>query len=148
MAAITGVTGLAARAALEYLTGKALRWTTTRTAYLMMLTQAPPSDDPTIAQLTEVIAAGYARQPVSLGSATTNATTNLSVISNAAQVVYGPFTAASGIGANPATWAALVTALTGTAGDVVCHWLLDNQGVAAQNESLVFPAGNLNLTLT
>lgn len=139
------MTGAASRWCLEFLFGKAMKWTGTRTQYVMLLTAAAPSDDPVLSSLTEVSAPGYARQPLSasnLASAVTDPTTYAGSIENSAQLTFGPFTSSTGIG-TPATYAALVSPASSMTGDVMFVWQLDTAGFAAQNESLAIPASSL-----
>lgn len=108
-----------------------------RTTYLALLTAAP-SDTSTLATMTEVAAAGYARQSV----AWTAPTGDPSSTENSGTITFGPFTA------DPAnvTHCALVSAASGTTGDFLMHWALDTAKDAAINESIEFAAGALTMT--
>jgi hypothetical protein len=120
-----GLTGAAAIAALNYLTGTALSLgTTTQTMQLALLTAAPPSN-PSTTQITEVTSVGYARQTVTWALATDPTAGQPSTISNSNTILYGPFTATIGL-QYPATYAALIgtsipsntTLLSTNAGDI------------------------------
>lgn len=109
-----------------------------RTTYLVLLSAAP-SDTTTLATMSELSAAGYARQSV----AWTAPTGDPSSTENSATITFGPFTA------DPvnATHCALVSAASGTTGDFLMHWALDVAKDAAVNESIEFAAGALSMTL-
>lgn len=139
------ITSTAARAALDYMTGKQLDLgTAPQTMQLALLTAAPPND-PTVAQLNEVSSTGYARQNVSWSAASTATPGLPSSISNSANLLYGPFTDVSGLG-YPATHCALIGAVSGTP-TVLMTWQFDTPGQANQNESLQISAGSLSMTL-
>lgn len=125
-----------ANIALDAATGRATQ--TARTTYLALLSAAP-TDASTIASVTEIGVAGYARQPVSW----TAPTGDPSRSQNSAVVTFGPFTA------DPpnVTHCALVSASSGTAGDFIMHWVLDVAKDAAINESISFAAGALSMTI-
>jgi hypothetical protein len=78
----------------------------TQTMQLALLTAAPPAD-PTIDQLNEVAATGYARQNVTWGLATNPIAGQPSQIANAANLLYGPFVDVNGL-TYPATHCALI----------------------------------------
>lgn len=102
-----GLTGPAAAAALNYLTGRSLDMgTVTQTMQLALLT-APPAPDPGVGDLTEVMATGYARQDIGWSAAATPTPGQPSSIVNSANLLYGPFTAVGGLGF-PATHCALL----------------------------------------
>lgn len=130
-----------AQLALNYVTGKAVPVSTTRTTYLALLTSAP-NDTSVIGNLAEVNTAGYARQAVSWTSATA---TNPVVASNSAAVTFGPFSAAMPF---PALYAALVSAASGTSGDFLFWWQLEYPVQPGQNESVQFAIGALEIDLT
>ena len=125
-----------ANIALDAATGRATQ--TARTMYLALLTAAP-SDSTTMATMTEVSTAVYARQ----ACAFTAPSGDPSSTSNSAQITFGPFTA------DPpnVTHCALVSAATGTSGDLVMHWALDVAKDAATNESIQVAIGGLVMTL-
>lgn len=102
-----GLTSRATRAALDYITGKRLDLgTATQTMQLALLTAAPPAD-PSVGQLNEVAATGYARQNVAWGLATNTVAGQPSQIANSANVLYGPFVDVNGL-TYPATHCALI----------------------------------------
>lgn len=111
---------------------------TARTVYLALLTAAP-TDATTIATMTEVATAGYARQACAFGAPTGDPSST----SNTAQLTFGPFTA------DPpnVTHCAVVSAASGTTGDFIAHWALDVAKDAAINESIQVAIGGLVLTL-
>lgn len=129
-----------AQYALDYVTGRALPYTATRTTYLALLTAAP-GDATTLASMTEVSAGGYARQSVSWTAATS---ASPSQTQNSATITFGPFSGAPGT----ITHCALVSASSGTTGDFLMYWTLNVSKTPAVNESLQFAAGALYMTLT
>jgi hypothetical protein len=108
----------------------------------MALLNLAPTDTTTMATMTEVPTAGYARQAV-LWTAPTSASPAQTW--NAGSVTFGPFTAAM---AAPATHCALVTVATGTSGDLLWWWQLDFSRQAAINEALQFPVAQLVMGMT
>ena len=118
--------------ALDAATGRATQ--TARTMYLALLTTAP-TDASTMATMVEVTAAGYARQTVAF----TAPSGDPQVTSNTALLTFGPFTA------DPpnVTHAALVSAATGTVGDLTYWWTWDVARDAATNDSLTVAIGAL-----
>ena len=122
---------------LDAKTGRATQ--TARTMYLALLTAAP-TDATTMATMSELTAPttnGYARQPVAwTDPGTTEAT------SNSAVLTHGPFT--SDLAA--VTHAALVSAATGTAGDLTLYWTLDTARDPITGDSIVWPVGSLVAT--
>lgn len=125
-----------ANIALDAWSGRATQ--SARTTYLALLT-GTPGDATTIATLAEVTTAGYARQAVTWGAPAGDP----SVIANSAPVVFGPF------GADPPniTHVALVSAASGTTGDVLGFWTLDAAKDAATGESIQFNTGALSMGL-
>lgn len=100
------ITGRAARAALDYITGKSLDLgAAPQTMSLALLTQPPPTN-PWTSQLNEVSSTGYARQSVAWSPATTPAG-QPSQIANSGNVLFGPFTGVNGL-SFPATHCALI----------------------------------------
>jgi len=127
-----------ANAALDAVTGRATQ--TARTTYLALLTAAP-TDSTTLATMAELTTpgqSGYARQPVTW----TAPTSDPSSTSNSSTITYGPFTADLG----NVTHCALVSASTGTAGDLLAYWSLDSARDPASGDSIQFAAGALVLT--
>jgi hypothetical protein len=129
-----------AQYALDYVTGRALPYTATRTTYLALWTAAL-SDTSTNATAGEVSAAGYARQAVTWTAATS---ANPSQTQNSGVVTFGPFTGLPGT----ITYCALVSSSSGTTGDFLMWWQLNTAKTPALNESLQFAAGALYMTLT
>lgn len=129
-----------AQYALDYVTGRALPYTATRTTYLALLSAAP-TDASTLATMTEISTSGYARQAVTWTAATS---ANPSVTQNSGTITFGPFTA------DPpsATHCALVSASSGTVGDFLMWWTLTVAKDAATGESIQFAAAALVMTLT
>jgi hypothetical protein len=123
---------------LDAVTGRAAA--AARTTYLALLSAAP-SDTTTLATMTEVAVAGYARQTVVWTAPTDSAGAQRT--QNNAVLTFGPFTA------DPpnVTHCALVSAASGTTGDFLMFWTLDVAKDAATNESIQFAAGALYMTL-
>lgn len=124
--------------ALDIVTGRAAG-PGARTTYLMLLSAAP-SDTTTLASMTEISTAGYARQAITWTAPALDGgvmTTKLS-----AQLTFGPFTA------DPPniTHCACGSASSGTTGDFLAHWALDTAKDPATGESLQF-AATTGLTL-
>lgn len=122
---------------LDAKTGRATQ--TARTMYLALLTAAP-TDATTMATMAELGAppvSGYARQVVAFTDPAATEST-----SNSAALTFGPFSADL---AN-VTHAALVSAATGTAGDLTFYWTLDTARDPANGDSIVFPIGALVMT--
>lgn len=118
--------------ALDAITGRATQ--TSRTTYLALLTAAP-TDATTLATMTEVTTAGYARQAVTWSAPSGDPAST----SNTAVITFGPFTA------DPPNipYAALVSASAGTTGDFLWFWTLDNARDAANGDSLTVAIGAL-----
>lgn len=125
-----------AGAALDAMTGRATQ--TARTTYLALLSAAP-GDTTTLATMTEITTAGYARQSVAWSSPTGDPRST----SNSSAVTFGPFTA------DPpnVTHVALVSASSGTTGDFIYYWALDTARDGITGDSLQFAAGALVMTL-
>lgn len=125
-----------ANIALDAATGRATQ--TARTTYLALLTAAP-TDSTTIAALSEITTAGYARQAVTWSAPTGDPSSS----GNSGTITFGPFTA------DPpnVTHCALVSSASGTAGDHIMYWTLDVAKDAAINESIEFAAGALTMTI-
>lgn len=125
-----------ANIALDAVSGRVTA--TARTTYLALLTAAP-TDATTVAGMTEVSTAGYARQTVTW----TAPTGDPARTQNSAVITFGPFTA------DPpnVTHCALVSSASGTTGDFLMFWTLDVAKDAATNESIQFAAGALYMTL-
>jgi hypothetical protein len=144
------ITDTTDRAILNWITGTSLGgWTPPTTAYIALLTADPSTTaatptDPQLSELTELAATGYSRQVMTFSAATTpvNGTTQ---IQNSNLLTFGPFTSASGSG-TPTTFGALVTAASGTTGEVICTWQWDIPIVAPQNQSITIPIADLTFT--
>lgn len=102
-----GLTGAGEIAALNYLTGRSLDLGVSPQTMQLALLTAPPPANPAVSDLTEVVATGYARQNVSWSAAVNATPGQPSVISNSANILYGPFTAVGGLNF-PATHCALI----------------------------------------
>ncbi|MEV6309981.1 hypothetical protein AB0M10_15450 [Streptomyces sp. NPDC051840] len=119
-----------------------------RATYLMLLTQvvADGQTDMTSLLGIEASGTGYARQPVPWGAAGSPArgatTTDL--------VQFGPFPDPTGLAA-PVTGAALVTRMTGSAGQptglCLMAFNLATPVTTSQNQALQLAAGSLQMTL-
>ncbi len=121
--------------ALDAMTGRVA--IAARATYLAALTAAP-TDATTMATMTEVTTAGYARQECAF---TAPDTADPPKSTNAALETFGPFTA------DPPniTHLGLVSAATGTTGDFIFFWALDVAKDAAINESIEIAAGSLSM---
>lgn len=111
-----------------------------RTTYLALLTAAPSSGDATtLSGLNEISTAGYSRQAVTW----TAPSGDPSSTSNSATITFGAFTA------DPpnVTHCALVSAQTGTTGDLLMYWTLNSARNAENGDSIVVNAGALTMTL-
>lgn len=125
-----------ANIALDAATGRATQ--SARTVYLALVTVAP-SDATTIATMTEVTTAGYARQACAMSAPTGDPSTS----SNTATITFGPFAA------DPPSvaYACLVSASSGTVGDLIAYWTADVARDAALGESIQVAAGGLTLSI-
>lgn len=127
-----------AKIVLDYLTGRALDFSSPRTTYLALLT-ATVADDAAMTALPEVTTPGYARQAVTWGASTT---ARPSTTSNSAVVTFGPVTADMSV---PVTHAVLVTVNTGTAGQILAKWQLDAPQQPVNGQALQIASGKLTL---
>lgn len=125
--------------ALDAVTGRAT--VTSGTTYLALLTAAP-TDTTTLAGMTEYGATGYSRQTVSWTTPALNGS-NIPETSNSGTVTFGPFTAGTGA---TISHCALVTAASGTTGEIRAWWSLDTSRTPSTNDSLQFTTGNLKVT--
>lgn len=125
-----------ANIALDAATGRATQ--TARTTYLCLLTAAP-SDATTVATMSEVSTAGYARQVCAFAAPSSDP----SLTSNTATITFGPFSA------DPpnVAYLALVSSVSGVGGDFIAYWTADTARDAANGESIQVAAGGLTLTL-
>lgn len=108
-----------------------------RTMYLALLTAAP-TDLTTLADMAEVTTAGYARQAVTFGAPAGDPR----VTSNSTAETWGPFTADPPI----VTHLALVSAASGTVGDLIAFWTANTARDAAIGDSISANAGAITLT--
>lgn len=118
---------------LDYLTGRAVSYTTARNSYLG-LAVAVPDDTITLATLAEVTTAGYARVLVTWAAPTG---TPIST-TNSASVQFGPVTVDMD---TAATYAFLTEASSGTTGTVLYLWQL-LEPVLAKASKPIFVAAN------
>ena len=109
----------------------------TSTTYLAALTAVPSVGD-TLATMSEDATAGYARQPVTWSAPAVPVGGVDPQSSNVADVVIGPFTAAQAL---PIVAMALVTAASGTVGELRWFWPLDQPYQGAVNDSFLVAAG-------
>lgn len=122
--------------ALDAVTGRATQ--TARTVYLALLSAAP-TDATTLATMTEITTAGYSRQTVAWSAPSGDPR----VTSNTGVLTFGPFTA------DPpnVTHAALVSAATGTTGDLLYWWTLDTARDGITGDSLTVAVSALQAQL-
>jgi hypothetical protein len=120
---------------LDAVSGRAT--VTARTMYVALLTAAP-TDTSTLATMTELTATGYSRQSVTFGAATGDP----SVMANTNVLTFGAFST------DPAnvTHLALVSAASGTTGDLTWYWTADAAKDAAIGDSISIAAGALTLS--
>ena len=112
----------------------------------MALLTAAPADattDGTIS-VTEYGATGYSRQTVTWVAPFVDGTTTQTTTQNTAAITYGPFTASV---TGTITHAALVSASSGSTGDLVAWWSLDNSRTPATNDAITVAAGSLVLNV-
>lgn len=128
--------------ALDAVTGRATA--TARTTYLALLTAAPSdaTTDGTIS-VTEYAATGYSRQTVTWTTPALNGS-SIPESSNSGVLTFGPFTAGTG---STITHAALVSAASGTSGDMLAWWSLDTSRTPAVNDSVSVAANALKLSV-
>lgn len=138
---MAGTTPTWAKNALDFLTGRAVAYTTPRTTYLALLSADPTPEDGSainMSALPEITTAGYARQQVTWTAPSGNPATT----KNNTLLFFGPFTADM---TDAATHAALVSTASGTTGDVIYVWPIADPLLAVTNESLQIAAGSLTL---
>lgn len=125
-----------ANAALDAMTGRATQ--TARTTYLALLTSAP-TDATTLATMSEVTTAGYARQSVTWSAPSGDP----SETHNTNTITFGAFTA------DPpnVTHCALVSAASGTTGDFIYYWTLDTARDGISGDSIRVAASALSMSL-
>lgn len=124
-------------AALDAMTGRVTQ--TARTTYIALLTTAPTATT-TLANMVELTATGYTRVAVTWGAPTGSPR----VTSNTNALTFGPMTS------DPASvgWLALVSAASGTTGDLITAWSVDTARDGITGDSLAIAIGALILTLT
>ena len=129
-------TSVGAGKALDAINGRATQ--TARNTYLCLLTAAATDTD-TISTLAEVTTAGYARQQVTWGAPTGDP----QVAANTNAMTFGPFTA------DPPniTHLALVSAASGTTGDLLYRWAADTARDGITNDSITIAVGALTMSL-
>ena len=123
---------------LDAMTGRATQ--TARTMYLALLTAAP-NDTTTMATMTEVTTPGsngYDREICAWDAPTGDPSST----DNSALITFGPFTADLG----QVSHIALVSASTGTAGELVAYWTADVPKDPANGDSITIAAGALVMT--
>lgn len=130
------VSSVGAGIGLDAITGRATQ--TSRTTYIALLTTAP-SDATTLGTMVEVTTAGYSRQAVTWSTPASDPRAT----SNSSTLTFGPFSA------DPPNipYCALVSASSGTTGDFLWFWTLDNARDAANGDSLTVASGALVATM-
>lgn len=123
---------------LDAVNGRATQ--TARTMYVALLTAAPTdaTDMTTMTELTTPGTNGYSRQAYGPDDPTTTETAG-----NTATITFGPFTADLG----NVTHLALVSAATGTAGDLVWYWTADVAKDPANGDSITIAADALTMSV-
>jgi hypothetical protein len=124
--------------ALDGTLGRATQ--TLRTLYLALLTAAPTGST-TTATMTEYAATGYARQAIAM--TTPSGTPRVS--SNSAVLNFPAFTGATG--STAITYWALVSASTGTSGDLVAWGDFTTSRTPAANDSVSVAIGAITVTI-
>ena len=125
-----------ANIALDAMTGRATQ--TARTTYLMLLTVAA-TDNSTLASVTEVSTAGYARQSVTWSAPSGDPSST----SNTNAITFGPFSAdPPSIG-----FLGLGSAASGTTGDFIYRWTADTARDGISGDSITVAIGALVMTL-
>ena len=124
---------------LDAATGRATQ--TARSMYLALLTAAP-TDATTMSTMTELTTPGtngYDREICAFDAPTGDPAST----QNSSLITFGPFTADLG----NVTHIALVSAATGTAGDLPMYWTADVAKDPANGDSITIAAGALVMTL-
>lgn len=123
-----------------------ITWVNVANRYLALLTSDPATSGPggtpavLISDLDECSDSGYARQPVTMGTAT--GTSTPAVAANSGLITWGPFNVDMAL---PVSWLALVTVQSGSNGLLVWTWDVPAemaQQVAA-SEFVQCPTGGL-----
>jgi hypothetical protein len=128
----------AAKAILQdYLTGRAVAYTSARNSYLGLAVAIP--DEPiTLATLAEVTTAGYARVQTTWAAPAGSPI----AIANSASVQFGPVTADMD---TAALYAFMTEAASGTSGTVLYAWQLLEPVLAKMNKPIFVAAGALTI---
>ncbi|MFH9606864.1 hypothetical protein [Streptomyces sp. NPDC017448] len=136
------ITARAAKAALNYLSGRSLDLAPTpQSLSLALMTSAPPTD-PRTTQLTEASGAGYFRQVPVFSTASIPSPGQPARIENATNILFGPFTSSGGL-LFPVTHCAL---LGSGAPAVTGNLLSANTSGSETNVSGWEPLANCTLT--
>lgn len=130
--------------ALDAVTGRAT--VTSRTTWLALLTAAPSDAQVagTISMTEYNPTSGYSRQAVTWTTPAVDGTTTLPTTSNQTALSFGPFT---GTVSGTITHAALVSAASGTSGDLIAWWQLDASRTPAANDAITVAIGALVLNV-
>lgn len=118
-----------------------LDWVLGTATYLALCT-TPLTDAATVATMAECVTPGYARKTVAWGAATS---ASPSVAANSALVTFGPVTSDMTV---PVVSVALVSTASGTSGNLVAWWLLDEAMQVQNGQSLQIAVGKLTMSLT
>lgn len=131
--------------ALDAVTGRAT--VTLRNTYLALYTSTwTPVDattDGTIPTTNEYAATGYSRVQVTWTAPALNGS-SVPESTNTALLTFGPFTAGTGA---IVRYAALVSAASGTTGDLLAWWQLDADRTPSTNDSITIAANQLKLSV-
>lgn len=133
---MTGLTQAGAQVQLQALTGTSVSSTNT---YLALCT-ADPSAAVLISDLQEVTTSGYARVQVEFNSPTASYP---STINNSNLVVWGPMSANMTLGSR---WVAMVTSASGTSGQLLYTWTLDEPQQVNATQEIAVAAEDLTIS--
>ena len=136
--------------ALDAVSGRAT--VTTRTMYLALLRTAP-TDTTTLSTMAEYDATGYSRQTITFGTGAgavgaPSLVSSVMTTANTSSMTFGPFTANgtnSTLGTTAVPYAALVSAASGTTGDLVAYWTLDTSRTPALNDAITVAVAQIKL---
>jgi len=120
---------------IDFTTGRGVS-----TTYLCALT-ADPGTAAVMTSLSEDSTTGYVRQAVTWAAPVVPADSSDPKSVSAADVSFGPYTAAQ---ANPITHLALVTAGSGTTGEIRYSWALESPFQAGVGDSMLVSAGSID----
>lgn len=122
---------------LDFLTGRALAWTTTQNTFIALLTS--PTSDSVLGDE----AAGYTRKAITWKNNTVFV--NSYKTSNKFAITFGPFT----VDPLPIThYAVMRVSSGGTADDMLMWWDLDDPVPITEGEIMEFPIDFVNILLT